>query len=43
LFYTAALQQEVAEAGFADIRVLRMDGPAWTIVDAPGGTKPMPG
>jgi ubiquinone/menaquinone biosynthesis C-methylase UbiE len=36
-FHTAAqLQQEVAEAGFADIRVLGIEGPAWTIVDAPG-------
>jgi hypothetical protein len=36
-FHTAAqLQQEVAEAGFADVRVLGIDGPAWTIVDAPG-------
>ena len=36
-FHTAAqLQQEVAEAGFADIEVLGIEGPAWTIVDAPG-------
>jgi ubiquinone/menaquinone biosynthesis C-methylase UbiE len=36
-FHTAAqLQQEVAEAGFADVRVLGIEGPAWTIVDAPG-------
>ena len=36
-FHTAAqLQQEVAEAGFADIRVLGIEGPAWTIVDTPG-------
>jgi SAM-dependent methyltransferase len=36
-FHTAAqLQQEVAEAGFADTRVLGIAGPAWTIVDAPG-------
>ena len=32
----AQLQQEVAEAGFADVRVLGIEGPAWTIVDAPG-------
>ena len=37
-FHTAAqLRQEVAEAGFADVRVLGIEGPAWTIVDAPGG------
>ena len=36
-FHTAAqLEQEVAEAGFADVRVLGVEGPAWTIVDAPG-------
>jgi ubiquinone/menaquinone biosynthesis C-methylase UbiE len=36
-FHTAVqLQQEVAEAGFADVRVLGIEGPAWTIVDAPG-------
>jgi hypothetical protein len=36
-FHTAAqLQQEVAEAGFADVCVLGIEGPAWTIVDAPG-------
>jgi SAM-dependent methyltransferase len=36
-FHTAAqLQQEVAEAGFADVLVLGIEGPAWTIVDAPG-------
>jgi ubiquinone/menaquinone biosynthesis C-methylase UbiE len=36
-FHTAAqLQQEVAEAGFADVRVVGIEGPAWTIVDAPG-------
>jgi ubiquinone/menaquinone biosynthesis C-methylase UbiE len=36
-FHTAAqLQQEVAEAGFADVRVLGIEGPAWIIVDAPG-------
>jgi len=36
-FHTAAqLQQEVAEAGFADVRVVGVEGPAWTIVDAPG-------
>ena len=36
-FHTATqLQQEVAEAGFADVRVLGIEGPAWTIVDAPG-------
>jgi ubiquinone/menaquinone biosynthesis C-methylase UbiE len=36
-FHTAAqLQQEVAEAGFADIQVVGIEGPAWTIVDAPG-------
>ena len=35
--HTAAqLQQEVAQAGFADVRVLGIEGPAWTIVDAPG-------
>jgi hypothetical protein len=34
-FHTAAqLRQEVAEAGFADLRVLGIAGPAWTIVDA---------
>ena len=26
----------MAEAGFADVRVLGIEGPAWTIVDAPG-------
>jgi SAM-dependent methyltransferase len=37
VFHTAAqLQQEVAEAGFADVRVVGIEGPAWTIVDAPG-------
>jgi ubiquinone/menaquinone biosynthesis C-methylase UbiE len=36
-FHTAVqLQQEVAEVGFADVRVLGIEGPAWTIVDAPG-------
>jgi ubiquinone/menaquinone biosynthesis C-methylase UbiE len=36
-FHTAAqLQDEVAEAGFADVRVVGIEGPAWTIVDAPG-------
>jgi hypothetical protein len=36
-FHTAAqLQQEVAEGGFADIQVVGIEGPAWTIVDAPG-------
>jgi SAM-dependent methyltransferase len=36
-FHTAAqLQQEVTDAGFADVRVLGIEGPAWTIVDAPG-------
>jgi SAM-dependent methyltransferase len=36
-FHTGAqLQQEVAEAGFADVRVVGIEGPAWTIVDAPG-------
>ena len=36
-FHTAAqLQQEVAEARFADIQVVGIEGPAWTIVDAPG-------
>ena len=36
-FHTAPqLQQEVAEAGFADVRVVGIEGPAWTIVDAPG-------
>ena len=36
-FHTAAqLQQEVAEAGFADVRVVGIEGPVWTIVDAPG-------
>jgi ubiquinone/menaquinone biosynthesis C-methylase UbiE len=36
-FHTAAqLQQEVAEAEFADVQVLGIEGPAWTIVDAPG-------
>jgi SAM-dependent methyltransferase len=36
-FHTAAqLQKEVLEAGFADVRVLGIEGPAWTIVDAPG-------
>jgi ubiquinone/menaquinone biosynthesis C-methylase UbiE len=36
-FHTAAqLQQEVAEVGFADVRVVGVEGPAWTIVDAPG-------
>jgi hypothetical protein len=29
-------QQEVAGAGFAEVRVLGIEGPAWTIVDAPG-------
>jgi hypothetical protein len=34
-FHTAAqLQQEVAEAGFADVGVLGIEGPAWTVVDA---------
>ena len=37
LFHTATrLQQEVAEAGFADVRVVAIEGPAWTIVDALG-------
>jgi ubiquinone/menaquinone biosynthesis C-methylase UbiE len=36
-FHTAAqLQQEVTEAGLADVRVVGIEGPAWTIVDAPG-------
>jgi ubiquinone/menaquinone biosynthesis C-methylase UbiE len=36
-FHTAAqLQQEVAEAGFANVRVVGIEGPAWSIVDAPG-------
>jgi len=36
-FHTAAqLRQEVAEAGFAGVRVVGIEGPAWTIVDAPG-------
>jgi ubiquinone/menaquinone biosynthesis C-methylase UbiE len=36
-FHTAAqLQQEVTEAGFADVRVVGIEGPAWTIVDTPG-------
>jgi ubiquinone/menaquinone biosynthesis C-methylase UbiE len=36
-FHTAAqLQLEVAEAGFADVGVVGIEGPAWTIVDAPG-------
>jgi ubiquinone/menaquinone biosynthesis C-methylase UbiE len=36
-FHTAAqLRQEVAEAGFADVRVVGIEGPAWTIVDASG-------
>jgi ubiquinone/menaquinone biosynthesis C-methylase UbiE len=36
-FHTAAqLQQEVAEGGFADVHVVGIEGPAWTIVDAPG-------
>jgi hypothetical protein len=36
-FHTAAqLQQEVAEAGFADVQVVGIEGPAWTLVDAPG-------
>ena len=36
-FHTAAqLQQEVADAGFANVGVLGIEGPAWTIVDAPG-------
>jgi hypothetical protein len=35
-FHTAAqLQQEVVEAGFANVRVVGVEGPAWTIVDAP--------
>jgi hypothetical protein len=32
----AQLRQEVAEAGSADVRVVGIEGPAWTIVDAPG-------
>jgi hypothetical protein len=37
LFHPATrLQQEVAEAGFADVRVVAIEGPAWTIVDALG-------
>ena len=32
---TAQRQQEVAEAAFADIRILGIEG-RWTIVDAPG-------
>ena len=37
-FHTAAqLRQEVAEAGFAGVRVVGIEGPAWTIVDAHGG------
>jgi ubiquinone/menaquinone biosynthesis C-methylase UbiE len=36
-FHTAAqLQQEVEQAGFADVRVLGIEGPAWTVVDWPG-------
>jgi hypothetical protein len=36
-FHTAdQLQLEVAEAGFADVLVLGIEGPAWAIVDAPG-------
>jgi hypothetical protein len=36
-FHTAAqLRQEVAEVGFADVWVLGIEGPAWTIVDAAG-------
>lgn len=36
-FHTAAqLQREVAEAGFADVRVVAIEESAWTIVDAPG-------
>jgi ubiquinone/menaquinone biosynthesis C-methylase UbiE len=36
-FHTAnQLQREVVEAGFTDVRVLGIEGPAWTIVDAPG-------
>ena len=36
-FHTAAqLQQEVAEAGFADTQVVGIEGPAWTLVDTPG-------
>jgi hypothetical protein len=27
----------VVEAGFSDARVVGIEGPAWTIVDAPGG------
>ena len=33
------MQHEVAEAGFADVRVLGIEGPAWTIVDAPGDAR----
>jgi ubiquinone/menaquinone biosynthesis C-methylase UbiE len=36
LHTAAQLQQEVAEAGFADVRVVGIEGPAWTIVDASG-------
>jgi hypothetical protein len=28
--------QLVAEAGFAEVRVVGIEGPGWTIVDAPG-------
>jgi hypothetical protein len=36
-FHTAAqLQQKVAETGFANVRVVGIEGPAWTIVDTPG-------
>jgi hypothetical protein len=36
-FHTAAqLQQEVAATGFADVHVVGIEGPAWTIVDPAG-------
>ena len=36
-FHAAAqLQQEVAAAGFADVHVVGIQGPAWTIVDGSG-------
>jgi hypothetical protein len=34
----AQLQQEVAEAGFADVRVLGIEGPAWTSWTHPATT-----
>ena len=30
------VEQEVAEAGFADVHVMGIEGPAWTIVGAAG-------